>query len=87
MKEYKCLFSTDVENHAFIVSPEHQKIPKGIELKERALLQELIKQQKRPAKKVNNIHYVKVTPKSRYSDIGRKIICSSGSPVPIPYRR
>lgn len=51
LPQYKNLFTQDTESHAFIVSPMQQKIPKGIELRERALWQELIKYQKNPPEK------------------------------------
>lgn len=86
LSQYKSLFTQDTESHAFIVSPMQQKIPKGIELKERALLQELIKYQKKRPDKMSYIHYVKVTPSSEYSDKGQKIICSSVCPIPMPYK-
>ncbi len=63
-----------------------QKIPKGIELRERALWQELIKYQKNPPEKKDYIHYVKVTPSSAYSDRGQKIICAPACPIAIPYK-
>lgn len=86
--ECQILFQTEVVNHAFIVSPERQNIPKGINIRERALLQELIKYQKKPEKEAkisDYIHYVKVTPSDRYSDKNGRIICSPANPVTIPY--
>lgn len=81
----ECLFAQDMESHAFIVSPEQQRIPKGVELKERALWQELVKYRSKPIRTASPVHYVRVTPSSRYSDNGQKIICSSRSPIPMPY--
>ena len=40
--DLKMIVANNVEKHAFIVSPGRQKIPKGIETKERALWQQLI---------------------------------------------
>lgn len=86
LPEYKSLFTKEVENHAFIVSPEQQKIPRGIEIKQRKLLSELTRYQKKPEQAKEYIHYVKVTPSDRYSDKIEKIICSSKNPLPIPYK-
>lgn len=87
LPEYQCLFTKETESHAFIVSPGQQKIPKGIEMRQRALLQELIKYQAKPEQTKEYVHHVKVTPSDRYSDSNGKIICSSKNPLPIPYKK
>lgn len=71
--------------HAFIVSPEKQKIPKGINSKERALWKKLAAGMKTEEELV---HYVRVVPKvlnpSKASQNGRNIVCSSSIPVELP---
>ncbi len=73
-----------VEKHAFIVSPGRQKLPRGIESKERFLWQKLMQNGVEKRKITDLIHYVKVTKSDRYSNNGQ-IICSSKSPVKIPF--
>ena len=83
-EELKELVNTNVEKHAFIVSPGRQKIPKGIESKERQLWQKLV-QTGVPKSKISAlVHYVKVTKSNRYSN-NIQIICSPKSPVQIPF--
>ena len=85
--ELKEVVANNVEKHAFIVSPGRQKIPRGIETKERALWQQLIQNGNNKRKISDLIHYVKVTPSDRYSDNGSgQIICSSKSPVKLPFQ-
>lgn len=83
-EQLKELVEQTVEKHAFIVSPGRQKVPRGVESKERLLWQKLI--QKGGQKKTISdlIHYVKVTKSDRYSDNGQ-IICSPKAPVKIPF--
>lgn len=83
-EELKSLVGTDVEKHAFIVSPGRQKIPRGVELKERQLWQKLVQPGAKRAKISELVHYVKVTKSDRYSDKSQ-IICSPGSPMPVPF--
>lgn len=83
-KELKSLVNTNVEKHAFIVSPGRQKLPKGVETKERQLWQKLMQPQ-RISKISDLIHYVKVTKSDRYSNNNNQIICSPKSPVSIPF--
>jgi len=75
----KTLVDGKTEKHAFIVSPGRQKIPKGIETKERQLWQFLV-QDGRKSKIYDVLHYVKVTKSDRYSNHDQ-IICSPQSPV------
>lgn len=75
----------NIEKHAFIVSPGRQKIHKGIETKERAFWQQLIQNGNNKRKILELIHYVKVTRADRYSNNGQ-IICSSKSPVQLPFQ-
>ena len=84
-KKLKSVVDGNIENHAFIVSPGRQKIPKGIETKERALWQQLIQSGDNKRKILELIHYVKVTKSDRYSNNGQ-IICSPKSPVQIPFQ-
>lgn len=78
------VFLTKVEKHAFIVSSGRQKLPKGIESKERFLWQKLIQKGEDKKKIEDLIHYVKVTKSDRYSNNGQ-IICSPRSPIEIPF--
>lgn len=87
LPEYQRLFTPETESYAFIVSPEQQKVPKGISMRQRALLQELTRYQKKPEQTKEYVHYVKVTPSDRYSDNNGRIICSSKNPLPIPYKK
>lgn len=82
--ELKEIVAGNIEKHAFIVSPGRQKIPKGIETKERALWQQLIQNGNNKGKILELIHYVKVTKSDRYSNNGQ-IICSPKSPVQLPF--
>lgn len=82
--ELKGLVSENVERQAFIVSPGRQKLPKGIELKERQLWQSLVVFRKDRPKISDLVHYVKVTKSDRYSN-KNQIICSPKSPVQIPF--
>ena len=59
-EELKELVSANTERHAFIVSNGRQKIPKGIETKERALWQMLFQNGKN-RRILELVHYVKVT--------------------------
>lgn len=86
-KEYelKSLVNTNVEKHAFIISPGRQKIPKGVETKERQLWQKLM--QPHSKSKISDlVHYVKVTKSDRYSN-NNQIICSPKSPIVIPFNK
>ena len=83
--DLKVIVANNIEKHAFIVSPGRQKIPKGIETKERALWQQLIQSGDNKRKILELIHYVKVTKSDRYSNNGQ-IICSPKSPVQIPFQ-
>ena len=83
--DLKVIVANNIEKHAFIVSPGRQKIPKGIETKERALGQQLIQSGDNKRKILELIHYVKVTKSDRYSNNGQ-IICSPKSPVQIPFQ-
>lgn len=83
--ELKCLVDSNTEKHAFIVSPGRQKIPKGVETKERQLWQKLL-QHGMNVKPSDVVHYVKVTNTERYSNNGQ-IICSPKSPVVIPFNK
>lgn len=79
----KDLVTTNVEKHAFIVSPGRQKLPRGVETKERQLWQKLVQIGKK--KSISNlVHYVKVTKKDRYSN-KEQIICSPSSPILMPF--
>lgn len=79
------LVDDKTEKHAFIVSPGRQKIPKGIETKERQLWKMLV--QKGVATEIYDlIHYVKVTKSDRYSN-NKSIICSNKSPIEIPFKK
>lgn len=82
--ELKEIVAGNIEKHAFIVSPGRQKIPKGIETKERALWQQLVQNGNNKGKILELIHYVKVTKSDRYSNNGQ-IICSPKSPVQLPF--
>lgn len=82
--ELKSLVNTNVEKHAFIVSPDRQKLPKGVETKERQLWQKLMQPQKK-SKISDLVHYVKVTKSDRYSNNNNQIICSPKSPVELPF--
>ena len=85
----KDIVNSMTEKHAFIVSPRRQKIPKGVETKERRLWQALIQQSSLPKslcpKASDIVHYVKVTPSDRYSDKNGQIICSSKFPIRFPF--
>ena len=83
-EQLKGLVDHRVEKHAFIVSPGRQKLPKGIESKERFLWQKLIQKGENKKKIEDLIHYVKVTKSDRYSNNGQ-IICSTRSPIEIPF--
>lgn len=83
-EELKCLVNSSMEKHAFIVSPGRQKLPKGIETKERQLWQKLVRFGGSKSKISDLVHYVKVTKSDRFSN-NQQIICSSKSPVPVPY--
>lgn len=78
-------YTEKFEKHAFIVSPGRQKIPKGIETKERALWQYLIQNGNNKRKILELIHYVKVTKSDRYSNNNEQIICSPKAPVQLPF--
>ncbi|MGN0485507.1 MAG: hypothetical protein ACI4HI_18365 [Lachnospiraceae bacterium] len=80
------LVNRKVEKHAFIVSPGNQKIPKGVDTLERILCQKIIKTEGKKAGISERIHYVKVTPSDKYSNKKNRIICSSRSPMPIPFK-
>lgn len=79
------LVNSDVEKHAFIVSPGRQKIPKGIETKKRQLWQLMVQNGKEKKKIYDLIHYVKVTKTDRYSN-NDQIVCSPKSPIKIPFK-
>lgn len=83
-EKLKGLVNQKVEKHAFIVSPGRQKIPKGIESKERFLWQKLIQKGAEKKRITDLVHYVKVTKSDRYSN-NNQIICSPKSPVKIPF--
>ena len=83
--ELKVIVGDNIEKHAFIVSPGRQKIPKGIETKERALWQQLIQNGKNKRRIPELVHYVKVTKNDRYSN-NEQIICSPKSPVKLPFQ-
>lgn len=85
-EELKGLVNAGIEKHAFIVSPGRQKIPKGIELKERQLWQKLIQYGASKTKMSELVHYVKVTKTDRYSNKNNQIICSPKSPIKIPFK-
>ena len=85
-EKLKCLVGAKMEKHAFIVSPGRQKLPKGIETKERQLWQKLVQAGGTKSKITDLVHYVKVTKSDRFSDNGQ-IICSPKSPVPVPYTK
>lgn len=82
--ELKELVGINIEKHAFIVSPGRQKIPKGIESKERLLWQKLVQGGMEKRKIADLVHYVKVTKTDRYSN-NVQIICSPKSPIKIPF--
>lgn len=82
----KKLVDGKVKKHAFIVSPGRQKIPKGIETKERQLWQVLQQNSQEKTTIEQLIHYVKVTPTDRYSNSKGQIVCSPSSPVKIPFK-
>lgn len=82
--ELTCLVNQKTEKHAFIVSPERQKFPRGIESKGRQLWQKLVQKGMKKYGISDLIHYVKVTKSDRYSN-NKQIICSPKSPVPIPF--
>lgn len=81
--ELKGLVNGKVEKHAFIVSPGRQKIPKGVDTKERQLWRKLAQNGKR-TNIFDLVHYVKVTKKDRYSNT-EHIICSPSSPIEMPF--
>lgn len=83
----KEIVGQNVEKHAFIVSSGRQKIPQGVELKERILWQKLIQKGAEKKKIKELVHYVKVTKSDRYSKNSQngQIICSPKSPVEIPF--
>lgn len=83
-EQLKGLVDHGVEKHAFIVSPGRQKLPKGIESRERFLWQKLIQNGENKKKIADLIHYVKVTKSDRYSDNGQ-IICSHRAPIEMPF--
>ena len=83
--ELRNLVESDNEKHAFIVSPDRQKIPKGVDIKERQLWKKL-SQAGIKSNVSDLVHYVKVTKSERYSNNG-SIICSHKSPVEIPFNR
>lgn len=85
-EELRCLVSSKIERHAFIVSPGRQKLPKGIETKERQLWQKLVQFRGEKSKISDLVHYVKVTKSDRFSN-KEQIICSPKSPVPLPYNK
>lgn len=83
-EELEELVDANIEKHAFIVSPGRQKIPKGIETKER-LLWKMLAQRGMEKRKISDlVHYVKVTKTDRYSN-NTQIICSPQSPVKMPF--
>lgn len=84
-EELKKVVTANTEKHAFIVSPGRQKIPRGIETKERALWQQLLQNGSSKRKMPDIIHYVKVTKSDRYSNHNGQIICSAKSPVQLPF--
>ena len=79
------LASGKVEKHAFIVSPGRQKLPKGVEHRERQLWQALAQLETRRSRISDLVHYVKVTNSDPYSQ-GSQIICSPKSPMEIPFK-
>lgn len=85
-EELRCLVNSKIERHAFIVSPGRQKLPKGIETKERQLWQKLVQFGGEKSKISDLVHYVKVTESDRFSN-KEQIICSPKSPVPLPYNK
>lgn len=88
-KSLKDLVIPTTEKHAFIVSPGRQKIPKGVDTKERQLWKILIEQcclyQNIRPKVSDIVHYVKATPSERYSDKDGQIICSPKAPIKFPF--
>lgn len=84
--ELKNLVNGKVEKQAFIISPGRQKIPKGIEPKERKLWQKLVQPGGQGQISKELIHYVKVTKSDRYSNNKSQIICSPKSPLEIPFQ-
>lgn len=85
-EELKVLVNAGIEKHAFIVSPGRQKIPKGIDSKERQLWQKLTQHGASKTKISDLVHYVKVTKTDRYSNKNNQIICSPKSPIKIPFK-
>ena len=89
IENLKEIVNPSTEKHAFIVSPGRQKIPSGVETKERQLWQALFHSSCLPKSirpKISDlIHYVKVTSSERYSNKNGHIICSSKSPVELPF--
>lgn len=83
--ELKELTHGKVEKHAFIVSPGRQKIPKGTETMERRLWNTL-RQSNKKSEIYDLVHYVKVTKSDRYSCKNGHIICSSNSPISLPFK-
>lgn len=83
-EELRCLVGSKMERHAFIVSPGRQKLPRGVETRERQLWQKLVQAGGTKSKITDFVHYVKVTKSDRFSD-NEQIICSPKSPVPVPY--
>lgn len=85
-EELKSLVSKNMRMHAFIVSMERQKIPKGVETEERKLWQKLVHCGGANKQNISElVHYVKVTKSDRYSN-NKQIICSPKAPLPIPYK-
>lgn len=74
-----------VDKHAFIVSPARQRIPDGIDSKERQLKKALHARLLHGKGAENRVHYVRVLQRGKYSDDGKHIICSSNDPLRIPY--
>lgn len=84
--DLKDLVDNKIEKHAFIISPGRQKIPSGVDKKERQLLKYLIQININKPSSINElIHYVKVTAKDRYSNCKGQIICSPSDPINIPF--
>lgn len=83
-EELNGLVKKNIEKHAFIVSPGRQKLPKGVELKERQLWKKLV-QVGNKSQITDLVHYVKVTKSDRYSN-NNQIVCSAKSPVIIPFK-
>lgn len=75
-----------VEKHAFIVSALKQRIPSGLSISERKLLQKLREGIKSEYRAGDFLHYVRYSPNCRYSNNEGRIICSADEPLEFPYK-